>query len=54
MRYVGNVDCVEDLLDFRVVRFSVPPVRGADVQPAVLHDARRRVFSVALDLLSVV
>ena len=54
LRYVGNVDGVEDLLDFRVERFHVRLVRGVDVLPAVLHDARRRVISVARDLHSVV
>ena len=54
LRYVGNVDGVEDLLDLRVESFSVRLVRGVGVLPAVLHDVRRRVISVALNLHSVV
>ena len=54
MRYVGNVDGVEDLLDVRVESFSVRLVRGVGVLPAVHHDVRSRVISVALDLHSVV
>ena len=54
MRYVGNVDGVEDLLDFRVERFTVRLIRGVNLLSVVLHDARRRAISVALDLDSIV
>ena len=54
LEVLGNVDGVKDLLDLRVERFPVRLVRGVGVLPAVLHDARRRVISVALDLHSVV
>ena len=54
LRYVGNVDGVEDLLYFRVEWLPIQGVRGVDILPAVHHDSHRRVIYVALDLYSIV